>query len=99
MRYILAMWVLIVLVFLFFFSLFSLAESGVSSLILAWLSGFGLFKVLKIMYSGYNAERQKECRPPGGGEATGNGDTGVPTDPLDFIIFYDMTSEDDWDDY
>ena len=100
MRYVLAIWVIIVLVFLFFFSLFSLAESGVSSLVLAGLSGLGLYRIFKFMYSGYNSPAQQESRRKGAGEACGSGGaTGVPSDPLEFIIFYDMTSEDDWEDY
>ena len=100
MRYILAIWVIIVLVFLFFYSIFSLTESGVSSLCLAWLSGLGLFKVLKVMHSGYHSQAQKESRLHRGGDASnGPGSTGGSPDPLEFIIFYDMTNEDDWDDY
>ena len=100
MRYVLAIWVIIVLVFLFFFSLFSLAESGVSSLVLASLSGLGLYRIFRFMYSGYNSQAQQESRRKGAGEACGSGGgTGAPSDPLEFIIFYDMTSEDDWEDY
>jgi len=100
MRYVLAIWVIIVLIFLFFFSLFSLAEAGVSSLILAWLSGLGLYRIFKFMHSGYNSPAQAEGRHKGAGEACGGGcGTGAPSDPLEFIIFYDMTSEDDWEDY
>ena len=90
------MWVIIVLVFLFFFSLFSMAESGISSFLLAGLSGLGLYKILRIMYKGYKSEGAKEKRPSGCGVPKGS------ADPLEFIVFYDLTGDvdpDDWDDY
>jgi len=96
MRYTFAIWVIIVLVFLFFFSLFGLAESGTSGLILAGLSGFGLYKIFKIMYEGYKSEYEKAKRPSG---CRGSEDL---SDPLEFIVFYDLTCDvdpSDWDDY
>ena len=96
MRYVFAMWVIIVLVFLFFFAVFSLAESGASSMVLAVLSGFGIYRILKHMYKSYYSAESEEKRP------VGNGKAGEHADPFEFIVFYDMASEEDsdsWDDY
>jgi len=84
MRYIFAMWVIIVLVFLLFFSLFGMIESGVTGFVLAGLSGYGLYKILRIMYKGYKAGNSKEKRP------SGYGGSHSPSDPLEFIVFYDL---------
>jgi len=96
MKYVFAIWVIIVLVFLFFFSICTLAESGASSLLLAVLSGYGLFRILRHMYKGYHAASAGE--DPSLSGARGD----VQADPLEFIIFYDLaedTGSEDRDDY
>ena len=96
MRYVLAIWVIIVLVFLFLFSVFSMAGSGVSGFILAVLSGVGLYRVIRFMYNGYNSDGAREERSMDCDRAAG------PSDPLEFLIFYDLKEDignDEWDDY
>lgn len=55
-----AVWVIIVLAGLFFFSLVTLPEYGFAGLFIAILSGYGLFKVFKLIYEGYKSNDSKD---------------------------------------
>ena len=55
-----AAWVIIVLVGLLFFSLVNLSEYGFAGLFFAILSGYGLFKVFKLIYEGYRSNNNRE---------------------------------------
>jgi len=95
MREVFAIWVIIVLLFLFFFSVFSLAESGYSNLLIAGLSGYCLFRILRHMYKGSHSRAAKNKRPSCFGSAD------EPPGPLELIIFFDATDEidaEEWDD-
>ena len=53
MGVIFAVWIIVVLAGLLFFSIASVAEYGFASLFFAGLSGFGLYKIFKLIYEGY----------------------------------------------
>jgi len=89
MKYILALWVIVVLIGVFFISLINLPDYGANGLILAGISAFALYKVFKFLLSSDDSDDFEETRTSGGG--------GLST-PAEYIFFGDMTEtgDDDW---
>jgi uncharacterized membrane protein len=92
MRYILAIWVIIVLVGLLVISLINLAENGTSGMILAGISAFALYRVFKFVFTSEDPDSAEESRA-----SSGNG----IADPLEYMIYGDITRNaepEDWED-
>ena len=89
MRFILAIWVIIVLIGLLIISLINLDEYGTSGIILAGISTFALYRIFKFMFWGDDPDKAKESSASSG--------NGLP-DPLEYIIFGDIAGDSDPDD-
>ena len=86
MRYLVAIWVVIVLVGLLIVALINMNEYGVSGLILALVSAYALYKIYKLMFEGQDSEDPSDERML----RKSPSDT---FDPLDYIMFSDLTDE------
>jgi len=89
MRFLIAIWVVVVLIGLLFIALFNLEEYGFSGYILVGVSTYALYKIFKLMFFGRDPDETEE-----------NGITGSKSlescDPLEYIIFDDLSDE--WED-
>ena len=90
MKHILAIWVIIVLIGLLMISLINLPEYGASGLILAGISSFALYRLFKFMFEDSESDELNEARSPKVGGAS---------DPLEYIIFSNITKDEDQDDW
>ena len=86
MRYILAIWVIIVLAGLLIISLINLAENGASGMILAGISTFALYRVFKFVFAGDEADGPEEHRTPQGDRVA---------NPVEYMIYGDLAGEAD----
>jgi len=93
MKYILAIWVIIVLIGLLLISLINLEYYGTNGIILAGISAFALYRVFRFVLGVGDPDSPNEHR-------TVRHDSF--SDPLEYIIYGDIAGEaepDDWDDY
>ena len=86
MRFLIAIWVIVVLIGLLFIALLNLEEYGVSGYVLASVSVYALYKVFKLMFFGRDYDDADddgaaECRPL------------ESCDPLEYIIYDDLSDE------
>ena len=89
MRFFLVISIIVILIGLLFVSLDNMADYGVSSLILAGISSFSLYRIFKYLLEG--------SRPKCGGEASDRS-SDTPS-PLDYLIFGDISQEQESDDW
>jgi len=93
MRYILAIWVIIVLIGLLTISLINLEDYGTSGVILAAISVVALYRMFKLLFGRGRSERDED---------DGVSNKAALPDPLDYIIYGDIVTEgepDKWDSY
>jgi len=91
MKYLLAIWVIIVLIGLFFIALINLADYGISGIVIVGISAFALFRCFKFLFFDAEAAEPKEKSPSSCSGAH---------DPLEYIIYGDIAGKrdpDDWD--
>jgi len=93
MKYLIAIWVVIVLLGLLFISLINLSEYGTSGLILAGISAFALCRVFKFIITDGTPDDTKEYHP------SASCGSGARSDPLDYIFFGEISEDDDDDDW
>ena len=93
MRYILAIWVIVVLVGLLLISLINLTEYRASGLVLAGISSFALYRVFKLMFFEDASEDDDT------GCSSGGVGSSVKSDPLEYVIFGDISGDADADDW
>ena len=89
MRYILAVWVIVVLVGLLIISLINLKEYGVNGMILAGISAVALYRIFRFLLESDDSEDTERSRP--------SGHSGF-RDPLEYIMYGDIAGEGDPDD-
>ena len=91
MRYILAIWVIVVLIGLLIISLVNLKDYGTNGMILAGISAFALYRIFKLMFVDGDRDSREDSRASKGS---------VLHDPLEYIIYGELAGEpepDDWD--
>jgi len=93
MKYLLAIWIVIVLVGLLLISLINLTEFRVSGLIIAGISVFALYRVFRFVFYDDDADSAGEYD-----SSEGHG-IGKMSDPLDYVIFGEIANEESWDEY
>jgi len=91
MGVIFAILIIFALYFLFFFSLFTLAVPVLAWILIAGLSGYGLYKVIGLFFEEYTSRFLKENRST-------SSDSNDWLDPLELIIFGDMSDDRSRDD-
>ena len=84
MRFFIVVFIIVILIGLFFISIENLADNGVSSLILAGISIFALYRIFLYLFEG--------SRPKTSGEPGGK-DRREMANPIDFMIFGDISRE------
>lgn len=88
MRYFLVILIIVILMGLFFISLDNIVDFGISSLVLAGISSFALFRVLKYLFEGSDSKQS---------DATDGSSCGGSVNPLDYIIFGEIADENEAD--
>ena len=88
MKYLVAIWVIIVLLGLLLISLVNMSEYGVSGLILAGISAFALYRIFKCVFEGGDSDDVIEYN------ASGSGRPNRRSDPLEYIFFSDISGDD-----
>jgi len=88
MRYLIAIWVIIVLLGLLLISLVNMSEYGVSGLVLAGISAFALYRIFKCVFEGGDSDDVKEYNAPGSSRPSRG------SDPLDYIFFPGISGDD-----
>ena len=91
MKYILAIWVVIVLIGLLIISLINLEEYGTNGIILAGISAFALYRIFKFLFKSSDSDGSVDYSAPRRSSSA---------DPLEYIIYGDLTGKtnpDDWD--
>ena len=86
MRFFLIVLIIAILLGLFFISLDSMEYHGVSSLVLAGISSFALFRVFKYLFEGI---RPKKVNLPNGEDISA---------PIDYLFLGDVVFENESDD-
>ena len=84
MRFFLIIAIIVILIGLLFISLDSMGDYGISSLILAGISSFALYRIFKFLL-----EEKKPATDP----STENSDDTEAVSPFDYIIFGDIANE------
>jgi len=93
MKYILAIWVVIVLIGLLIISLVNLEEYGTNGIILAGISAFALFRIFKFLFNSGDPDEPED---------RSISSRSTSTDPLEYIVYGELSGKgnpDDWDDY
>ena len=88
MKYLIAIWVIIVLLGLLLISLVNMSEYGVSGLILAGISAFALYRIFKYVFEDGDSDDVKEYNASGGGCPSRG------SDPLDYLFYPDISGDD-----
>jgi len=87
MKYLIAIWVVIVLLGLLLISLVNMSEYGVSGLILAGISAFALYRIFKCVFEGGDSDDVMKYN------ASGSGRPSRGSDPLDYLFFPDIPGD------
>ena len=86
MKYLIAIWVIIVLIGLLFIALINLEDYGISGYILAGVSAYALYKIFKLMFFGWNPDETDDDNA----KIISSHES---LDPLEYIIYDNLPDE------